>query len=71
MRRRQRNLRNNIPAALRPGSPLDAYLDEFEWRFNGRNNPYLFRNTLMRLLNLPKMEFKELIEKNVISGSVS
>ena len=22
---------------------LDAYLDELEWRFNNRNNPYLFR----------------------------
>lgn len=40
---------------------LDAYLDEFEWRFNGRENPYLFRDTLMKLLNAPKMEFKELI----------
>jgi transposase-like protein len=28
---------------------LDAYLDEFEWRFNGRENPYLFRDTLIRL----------------------
>ena len=43
---------------------LDAYLDEFEWRFNGRENPYLFRDTLMKLLNAPKMEFKELIEKS-------
>ena len=42
---------------------LDAYLDEFEWRFNQRDNPYLFRDTLVRLLNSPKMEFKELIEK--------
>jgi transposase-like protein len=42
---------------------VSAYLDEFEWRFNGRNNPYLFRDTLIRLLNSPKMEFKELIEK--------
>jgi transposase-like protein len=42
---------------------MDAYLDEFEWRFNGRENPYLFRDTLIRLLNAPKMEFKELIKK--------
>jgi transposase-like protein len=40
---------------------VEAYLDEFEWRFNGRNNPYLFEDTLIRLLNAPKMEFKELI----------
>jgi transposase-like protein len=43
---------------------MDAYLDEFEWRFNGRDNPYLFRDTLMRLLKSPKMEFKELITKS-------
>jgi hypothetical protein len=43
---------------------MDAYLDEFEWRFNGRENPYMFRDTLIRLLNAPKMEFKELIEKS-------
>jgi transposase-like protein len=43
---------------------MDAYLDEFEWRFNQRDNPYLFRDTLVRLLNSPKMEFKELIEKS-------
>lgn len=39
---------------------MDAYLDEFEWRFNGRENPFLFRDTLIKLLNSPKMEFKEL-----------
>jgi transposase-like protein len=42
---------------------MDAYLDEFEWRFNGRENRYLFRDTLIRLLNSPKLEFKELIQK--------
>lgn len=42
---------------------LDAYLDEFDWRFNGRENPYLFRDTLLRLLNSPQMEFKKLISK--------
>lgn len=40
---------------------MDAYLDEFEWRFNNRENPFLFRDTLIRLLNSPKMELKELI----------
>ena len=43
---------------------LQAYLDEFEWRFNGRDNPELFRDTMIRLLNTPKMEFKELIENS-------
>ena len=35
---------------------LDAYLDELEWRFNNRDNPWLFRDTLTKLLhsdNLP------------------
>lgn len=42
---------------------LQSYLDEFEWRFNGRQNPFLFRDTMMKLVNAPKMEYKELIEK--------
>ena len=42
---------------------LQAYIDEFEWRFNGRDNPELFRDTMIRLLNTPKMEFKELIHQ--------
>ncbi len=40
---------------------LDAYLDELEWRFNNRDNPYLFRDTLMKLLNSENLEYKELI----------
>ena len=40
---------------------LDSYVQEFEWRFNSRKNEYLFRDTLIRLLETPKMEFKELI----------
>src|SRR2546428_992789 len=43
---------------------LDAYLDEFEWRLNNRENPFLFRDTLARLLTSAKMEFKELVEKS-------
>jgi transposase-like protein len=42
---------------------LQSYLDEFEWRFNGRQNPYLFRDTMLKLANAPKMEYRELIEK--------
>ena len=40
---------------------LDAYLDEFEWRFNNRDNPYLFRDTLKKLISSEKVEFKELV----------
>ena len=39
---------------------LDRYLDEFEFRFNNRNNPYLFRDTLLRLINSANLEYKEL-----------
>ena len=40
---------------------LDAYLDELEWRFNNRENPFLFRDTLKKLMLSEKMEYKELI----------
>jgi transposase-like protein len=39
---------------------LDRYLDEFEFRFNNRNNPYLFRDTLLRLIASSNLEYKEL-----------
>lgn len=40
---------------------LDRYLDEFEFRFNNRANPFLFRDTLLRLLNSTNLEYKNLI----------
>ena len=39
---------------------LDAYLDELEWRFNNRDNPYLFRDTLLKLIKSDNLEYKEL-----------
>ena len=39
---------------------LDAYLDELEWRFNNRDNPLLFRDTLIRLLQSDNLEYKTL-----------
>ncbi len=39
---------------------LDAYLDELEWRFNNRDNPYLFRDTLVKLLKSNNIEYKSL-----------
>ncbi|MDP2911486.1 MAG: DDE transposase, partial [Candidatus Omnitrophota bacterium] len=44
---------------------LDSYLDELEWRFNGRENPYLFRDTLLKLIQSSSLEYKELIAANV------
>jgi transposase-like protein len=40
---------------------LDRYLEEFEWRFNQRENPFLFRDTLTRLVQTEKMEYKNII----------
>jgi len=39
---------------------LEAYLDELEWRFNNRNNPYLFRDTLLKLIKTDNLEYKKL-----------
>jgi len=41
---------------------MNAYLNEFEWRFNNRTNPYLFRDTLLKLIASPKMEYRELVD---------
>lgn len=42
---------------------LPAYLDEMEFRFNNRNNPYLFRDTLLVLLHGDPMPYKQLTGK--------
>ena len=39
---------------------LDRYLDEFEFRYNNRKNPYLFRETLRRLVAGNHLEYKSL-----------
>ncbi len=40
---------------------LDLYLDEFEFRFNNRSNPNIFRNALKELLTCAKLEYKDLV----------
>ena len=40
---------------------LPAYLDEFEFRFDNRNNPYLFRDTLLRLITSDHVTYQRLI----------
>jgi transposase-like protein len=42
---------------------LDRYLDEFSFRFDNRNNPYLFRDTLLRLIKSENLEYKELTKE--------
>ena len=39
---------------------LDAYLVELEWRYNNRDNPWLFRDTLLRLLRAENLPYQEL-----------
>jgi hypothetical protein len=39
---------------------LDAYLDELEWRFNNRHNPYLSRDTLLRMIDSDRLPRPEL-----------
>jgi transposase-like protein len=40
---------------------MPAYLDEFAFRFNNRNNPYLFRDTILRLVESDTLTYKELV----------
>jgi transposase-like protein len=39
---------------------LSAYLDEMTFRFNNRSNPFLFRDTLLKLLEAPVLEYRKL-----------
>jgi transposase-like protein len=40
---------------------LPAYLDELEWRYNNRDNPYLFRDTVLALIKGDALPMKELV----------
>jgi transposase-like protein len=40
---------------------LPAYLDEIAFRFNNRENPYLFRDTVLRLIDGETLPFRELV----------
>jgi len=42
---------------------IERYLDKFEFRFNNWNNPYLFRDTLLRLIASENLEYKELTKE--------
>jgi transposase-like protein len=42
---------------------LPAYLDEMCFRFNNRNNDFLFRDTLIKLILSPNLEYKYLTAK--------
>ncbi len=40
---------------------MDRYLEELEWRFNNRNNPHIFRDTLARIMNTDPLQYRELV----------
>jgi transposase-like protein len=39
---------------------LQAYADEFAFRFNNRENPFLFRDTLLRLISANALPYRDL-----------
>src|SRR5207253_4242218 len=40
---------------------LQAYADEFAFRFNNRENPFLFRDTLLKLVEGESLPYKALV----------
>ena len=40
---------------------MDRYLEELEWRFNNRDNPNIFRDTMERVVNTGTLTYKELV----------
>jgi len=42
------------------GRPLPAYLDEMAFRFNNGHNPFLFRDTLLKLLKSEGFPYRNL-----------
>ena len=43
---------------------LPAYLDEMAFRFNNRNNAFLFRDTLLRMIEGETLPYAELVADN-------
>ena len=40
---------------------MDRYLEELEWRYNNRDNPHIFRDTLARIMNTDPLRYSELV----------
>ena len=40
---------------------LGRYLEELEWRFNNRDNPHIFRDTLRRIVHTDHLTYRELV----------
>ena len=39
---------------------MDKYIEELEWRFNNRDNPHIFIDTLHRIMNTGNLTYREL-----------
>ena len=48
---------------------LHRYLGEFEWRYNNRDNEYLFRDTVLELIGEQRLEYASLINPQQPSRS--
>ncbi len=48
---------------------LPAYLGEMSFRFNNRKNPYLFRDTIIKLIQTSNVEYKELTAQDKESAA--
>ena len=46
---------------VRHRTPLDRYLEELEFRFNKRANPYIFCDTLARIVRTSPLGYRRLI----------
>ncbi len=40
---------------------MDHYLEELEWRFNNRDNPHIFRDTLARIVKSEPLHYRDLV----------
>ena len=40
---------------------LDRCVEEMEWRFNNRDNPHMFRDTVKRIPNVDALRYRELV----------
>ena len=40
---------------------MDRYFEELEWRYNNRDNPHIFRDTLARIMNTDPLRYSELV----------
>jgi hypothetical protein len=40
---------------------MESYVDEIARRFNNRDNPYLLRDTLIRLIKAQNLSYSQLI----------